>query len=141
MGLNWRTRRIFQFPNGANRAQIAGLASEYLRHLVDTSWEQGRNDATLMDLCDSLKQLSASTDARFRTYPFRSPKKIAQLSVELPRDSAIGIFRYLLSFLASYPNVRGFLNPKDLERFKGRQLIPERETQIITKVKEMLASF
>ncbi len=139
MGLNWRTRRIFQFPNGANRAQVAGLASEYLRHLIDTSWEQGRDDATLMSICDSLKKLSVDTDARFQTYPFRSPKKIRQLSVELARDSVVSIFRFLLNFLASYPNVRGFLGPKDLERFKGRQLAPEQETQLDSKVKELLS--
>ncbi len=139
MGLNWRTRRMFQFPNGANRSQIAGLVSEYLRHLIDTSWEQGRNDAILTRLCDSLKKLSEGTDTRFQAYPFHSPKKIRQCSVELPRDSTIAIFRHLLNFLISYPNVQGFLIPKEVERCKGRLLAPEQESRIDVAVKDVLS--
>lgn len=130
---------MFQFPNGANRSQIGGLVSEYLRHLIDTSWEQGRNDAILTRLCDSLKKLSEGTDTRFQAYPFHSPKKIRQFSVELPRDSTIAIFRHLLNFLMRYPNVQGFLIPKEVERCKGRLLAPEQESRIDVAVKDALS--
>ncbi len=68
-----------------------------------------------------------------------TPIKIRQLSVELPRDSAVAIFRYLLKFLASYPKVREFLSPKELERLKGRLLPPDQEARIDVAVKDFIS--
>ena len=139
LGLPWRTRRIFQFPNGANRVQIANLVSAYLRQLVDSSWEQGRDDKKLKAICDVLNNLSTNTDERFQSYPFRSPKKIQQITVELPRDSVLSIFRYLLNFLEVYPNIRKFLTSRDFERFKRRQLSSEEESRFTTAIKGIIA--
>ncbi len=139
LGLSWRTRRVFQFPNGANQAQIAGLGSEFLRHLVETSWEQGREDPALIRICDSLRTLYTGTDARFQAYPFRSQKKVRQISVDLPRDSASAIFRRLLEFLARFPDVQGFLSLREQQTFKRRRLLPEQEIHITAQVKELLS--
>ncbi|HMF32737.1 MAG TPA: hypothetical protein VKK79_15035 [Candidatus Lokiarchaeia archaeon] len=133
----WRTERVFRFPNGANLAQVTSLAATYLQQLVDTSWEEGREDEKIRNICRSMQTIANVTDPRFQSYPFQFQRKIRNISINLDRTSVVRIFEQLLDFLKEYPMECGEMVERDRKFFKPRGL-PEEETAAITNELERL---
>jgi hypothetical protein len=127
---SWRTERIFQFPNGANLAQVTALAANYLQQLVETSWEDGRDDATLADICRGMREVANISDPRFQTYPFQSPRKIRRIQLDLDRTSVLNVFRQLFEFLVNFPASIGAIKG-DPKTFKAGNLPEEQKTTLV----------
>jgi hypothetical protein len=136
---SWRTERIFQYPKGANLAQITTLAANYLQQLVETSWEEGRDDDILARICQRMRVAANITDPRFQSYPFQSPRKIRQIHVDLDRTSVVKVFTQLLEYLFEFPISVGAMKD-DPKLFKESFLPEKQKVPLVAELRQLQES-
>ncbi|MHA1733327.1 MAG: hypothetical protein ACTSU5_15380 [Promethearchaeota archaeon] len=88
-----RTRVAFDFPGGADFSGLVAAGAEFLRHLVETSWEVGRDDDFLLELVNRLKEIPVCAGGQ---------GAIPATTVELDRTSVVRVFLQVFDLLLEF---------------------------------------